>query len=239
MTLAIIQARMGSTRLPGKVLRPLAGKPMLQHVIERVNRAKLVDETLVATSDQPADREIEEFCASVECPCFRGDENDVLDRYYQSATQRGADVVVRITSDCPLIDPDVIDQVVAAREQHEADYASNIAPTRTFPRGLDTEVFRFDVLERCWREAPAGPNREHVTSYIYGHPERFRVSGVTNDSDASAHRWTVDTPEDYALLERIYAHFGNNRFGWGDVLSLLAEHPEWSELNAHVEQKVH
>lgn len=237
-TVAIIQARLGSTRLPGKVLLPLAGQPMLAHVIERTRRAARVDEVLVATTTNPGDEPLVEFCREFGCALFRGDEQDVLDRYLQAARAHAATNVVRITSDCPLIDPAVIDAVLAALAESDADYASNIAPSRTYPRGLDTEAFPFATLERCWREASEPANREHVTAHIYRHPELFRLTCITHDRDESAHRWTVDTAEDYALAERIYAHFGHNRFGWEEAIAVVEAHPEWRELNAHVLQKV-
>ena len=181
-TVAIIQARMGSTRLPGKVLLDLAGEPMLARVVHRVQRAASLQEVIVATTVQPADDAITQLCAGRGWPCARGSQDDVLDRYYQAATASQADVVVRITSDCPLIEPDVIDQVVGAllAGQPEVDYASNVQPPRTFPRGLDVEVIRFDALERAWREDVDPAWREHVTPYLYRHPERFRIHGVFN-----------------------------------------------------------
>lgn len=236
-TVAIIQARLGSTRLPGKVLLPLAGRPMLAQVIERVGRASSVDEVLVATTTNPGDAPLVELCRELGYASFRGDEHDVLDRYFQAARTRAATTVVRVTSDCPLIDPAVIDAVLATLAESGADYASNIAPQRTYPRGLDTEAFSFATLERCWREASAPASREHVTAHIYQHPDRFRLASVTHERDESAHRWTVDTADDYALVKRIYAHFGHNRFAWQDVLAVVEAHPEWRALNAHVLQK--
>lgn len=238
-TVAIIQARLGSTRLPGKVLLPLAGRPMLEHVIERVRRAARVDEVLVATTTIAEDTEIVALCQQFDCASFRGDEHDVLDRYFRAAQASGASTIVRITSDCPLIDPSIIDAVLTALAESGSDYASNIAPPRTFPRGLDTEAFTFAALERCWSEASEPASREHVTAHIHRHPEHFRLECVTHPVDYSAHRWTVDTPEDYALAERIYAHFGDNRFSWEEALAAVEAHPEWSALNAHVRQKVH
>ncbi|MEA3210635.1 MAG: spore coat polysaccharide biosynthesis protein SpsF [Chthoniobacter sp.] len=238
-TIAIVQARMGSTRLPGKVLLPLAGVPMLRHVIERVRRATRVDHVLVATTTEAADEAIATFCAEWGCACFRGSEHDLLDRYYQAARTVPSEVVVRITSDCPLVDPGLIDRVLAEREEFAADYASNTYPVRTYPRGLCTEAFRFAALERAWGEAPDSSSREHVTPYIYRNPDRFHIHNVTNEEDCSAHRWTVDTVEDYALVERIYGHFGHNRFDWKEALALLAANPAWSELNAQVGQKAH
>lgn len=238
-TVAIIQARLGSTRLPGKVLLPLAGRPMLAHVIERVRRASRVDEVLVATTTNPGDAPLVAFCREAGCAVFRGDEQDVLDRYFQAARTHEATTVVRITSDCPLIDPAIIDAVLGTLAATGADYASNIAPTRTFPRGLDTEAFPFATLERCWHEASEPASREHVTAHIYRNSDRFRLASVTHERDESAHRWTVDTPEDYELVGRIYAFFGHNRFGWEEALAVLAAHPDWAETNAHIVQKAH
>ncbi len=237
-TVAIIQARMGSTRLPGKVLRPLAGQPMLARVVERVGRSRRVDETVIATTVATADQALEDLCRERGWFCDRGSEDDVLDRYCQSARRHRADRVVRITSDCPLIDPGLIDEVVAVLVREKADYASNTLEPRTFPRGLDVEVFPFAALERAWREDQNPAWREHVTPFLYRHPERFRLARVANDEDLSRHRWTVDTAEDYELVRRVYDHFGDSAFGWQDVLRLLEDHPDWLRINQGVNQKV-
>lgn len=236
---AIIQARLGSSRLPGKVLLNLAGEPMLTRVIHRLRRAQRLDEVIVATTTEPRDDALATFCADQGIACSRGSENDVLDRYVQAARAAKADVVVRITSDCPLIDPQLVDEVVAhfLTREPAADYVSNVAPIRTFPRGLDTEVIRLEALERAHREATDSASREHVTAYIYRHPEAFRLEGYHGAEDHSAHRWTVDTPEDFALVEKIYAHFGHDAFSWKEALQLIEQNPEWSRLNAHIEQK--
>lgn len=238
-TVAIIQARMGSSRLPGKVLRLVDGQPMLCYVVRRAARAQRVDELVVATTTGPADEPIAAFCRTEGLPCFRGSETDVLDRYYRAARQQGADAIVRITGDCPLIDPEVIDRVVEAFQQHQPkiDYAANIIPRRTYPRGLDTEVFRFDALKRAWREARDPESREHVTAYLYRNPDRFRLLGVLNENDLSAKRWTVDTEDDLRLVCAIVAHFGHDRFSWHEVLDAYQQHPEWLEINKHVVQK--
>jgi len=237
---AIIQARMGSTRLPGKVLMDLAGEPMLARVVERTGRAETLDEVVIATTVEPADADIVELCAARGWPCFRGSQDDVLDRYYRAAVERQADVVVRITSDCPLIDSGVVDRVVGEflRNQPNVDYASNTLDPRTFPRGLDTEIMGFDALERAWHNANDPPSREHVTPYIHGHPEQFRLVAVRNDVDYSHMRWCVDTPEDRDLVLQIYEHFGHDRFSWQEVPAVLQEHPQWMELNRNVGQKV-
>lgn len=237
---AIIQARMGSTRLPGKVLLDLAGEPTLARVVNRTLRAQTLDEVVVATTVQPADDAIARLCAERGWRCFRGSENDVLDRYYHAAIAHQADIVVRITSDCPLIKPEIVDRVVHEflGSQPEIDYACNTLPHRTFPKGLDTEVMRFDVLEQAWAKDDNPAWREHVTPYMRRNPHLFRVHGIMNDADFSHMRWTVDTPEDLAFVRRIYGHFRHDRFSWQEVLAVLEQHPQWLEINRHVKQKV-
>lgn len=237
---AIIQARMGSTRLPGKVLLDLAGEPMLARVVHRTWRARTLDEVVVATTDRPADDAIAQLCLERGWPCFRGSEADVLDRYYQAAVAHRADIVVRITADCPLIEPEIVDRVVQEflDRQPEVDYGCNILPRRTFPRGLDTEVVRSDVLERVWRAEFDPAWCEHVTLYIRRNPDLFRIHGIVNDVDYSHMRWTTDTPEDLTFVRQIYAHFGHDLFSWREVLAVLEQNPEWLEINRHVQQKV-
>ncbi len=235
MILAIIQARMGSSRLPGKVLLDLAGRPVLWRGLERVRQAGRIDQVLVATTDQPGDEPIRRFCAERGVRCFAGSEQDVLDRYYQAARFAGAtdeDGIVRITADCPLIDPEVVDRVIEAYLSSGADYVSNVQPP-TFPDGLDVEAFRFSALRRAWQEAKLVSEREHVTPYLRNQPEKFSAHNVTHSVDLSAHRWTLDEPADYALLQRIVTELDLRRpdFHLADVLQVLAEHPEWRELN--------
>jgi spore coat polysaccharide biosynthesis protein SpsF len=234
-TIAIIQVRMTSTRLPGKVLCDLAGAPVLERVVDRCQRATSLDQIVIATSNLPADDTIVSLCNQHEWYSFRGSQDDVLDRYYHTAQHYHADVIVRITSDCPLIEPEIIDLVVQTFQANSCDYASN---TRNYPRGLNVEVFSFDALARAWNEDKNFAWREHVTPYIYRHPEIFTLQAVVNDVDYSHMRWTVDTPEDLAFVRRIYEHFGNNIFSWHDVLHLLEQHPEWLDINRHVQQKV-
>jgi spore coat polysaccharide biosynthesis protein SpsF len=236
---AVIQARMGSTRLPGKVLLPLAGEPMLSRTVKRATRATSLCSLVVATTDQPADNAIVELCQAEGWICCRGSEEDVLDRYYRAAVQFGAEAVVRLTSDCPLTDPEVVDQVVHSflARQPEVDYASNFVPERTYPRGLDVQVIRFDALERAWREDTNPVWRADVTYYIDLNPDRFCIHNVVNEVDYSEMRWTVDTADDMAFACRIYDHFGHDRFSWREVVEALGAHPEWHEINRHVEQK--
>ncbi len=237
-TVAIIQARMGSTRLPGKVLLDLLGEPLLVRAVERARRAETLDAVMVATTVEPGDDAIVALCRDRGWPYFRGSENDVLDRYYRAAREQDAGVVVRITSDCPLIEPTVIDRIVRdLAEAPQVDYAANILPPRTFPRGLDTEAMRFAALERAWREDENPAWREHVTPYIYRHPELFHLHHVASPIDYAHMRWTVDTPEDLAFVRRVYEHFGHDRFSWQEVLAVLEERPEWQEINRDVQQK--
>ncbi len=236
-TVVIIQARLGSTRLPGKVLLDLAGEPMLARVVNRVRRARRVDEVVIATTTETRDDELERICTQRGWPCYRGSEQDVLDRYYQASKAHGADVIVRITSDCPLIEPTLIDAIIERRELEQADFTSNTIH-RTYPRGLDTEVFPFAVLETAWCEDRNPAWREHVTPFITNHPERFSNVQVTNGDDHSNLRWTVDTPEDFALVQNIFTHFQGDEFTREDVLAVLAVHPEWVKINAGIEQKV-
>jgi spore coat polysaccharide biosynthesis protein SpsF len=235
---AIIQARMGSTRLPSKVLEDLAGEPMLARVVDRTRRAKTLDTTAVATTRQPADDAIVRLCEERGWPFFRGSEEDVLDRYYQAALASKADVVVRITSDCPLIEPEIVDRVVNEFLSHypEVEYVSNNLQ-RTFPRGLDVEIMSFDALEKAWQEDCNPTWREHVTPYLRRHPKKFRTRNVANDIDYSHMRWTVDTIEDLTFVRKIYSYFQNDTFTWREVLHLLEAHPEWLEINRHVQQK--
>jgi spore coat polysaccharide biosynthesis protein SpsF len=236
-TVAIIQARMGSTRLPGKVMLPLLDEPMLTRVVRRAARATRLDLVVVATTTDAADDEIVALGAREGWPVERGSQMDLLDRYVQAARAHDADVVVRITSDCPLIDPAVLDDTVAAFDAAGCDYASNTLEPRTFPRGLDVEVVTRDALERAWREDRDPAWREHATPYVYRHPEAFRLLRVPGPSDHTRHRWSVDTPEDYELVRRIYESIGHDEFGWLEALALAEAHPEWSDLNRGVVQK--
>jgi spore coat polysaccharide biosynthesis protein SpsF len=234
---AIIQARMGSTRLPGKVLMDLEGATVLARVLARAKRAVTINQVVVATSDLPADDVIIGECKRLAATVFRGDENDVLDRYYRAAQFSKADVVVRITADCPLLDPEVTDHTVSEFLDQRPDYASN-ALIRTYPRGLDTEVFTITALERAWREASERYQRAHVTPYIYQNPEQFRVLAVKGEQDYSGFRWTLDTPQDLEFLRAVYARFpGRDDFGWLDVRNLLEREPHLLELNRNVAQK--
>ena len=233
----IIQARMGSTRLPGKVMKDLGGATVLAQVINRLRRATLVGEVVVATTHDAADDVIVEECDRLSVAFFRGEQKDVLDRYYRAAHAFGAEAVVRITSDCPLIEPETTDRTISTFLDRRPDYASN-AIQRTYPRGLDTEVMTSDALARTWREAREPYQRSHVTAYIYENPEKFDIVSVSGEADYSRHRWTLDTPEDLKFIRAVYERFGNDpNVYWRDVLALLECEPQLLELNCRVRQK--
>ncbi len=238
---AIVQARMGSTRLPGKALRELCGQPMVGHVVSRVRRLERVDRVAVAIPDGPSDDPLADYLATLSgVGVTRGPEDDVLARYVAAAAEAEADAVVRITADCPLLCPSVSQRVVDAflERTGECDYASN-GLRRTYPRGLDTEIFSVAALDTANREAREAADREHVTPYIWQRPDRFRLHSVEDAGDRSHLRWTVDTPEDLALVTRIYEALWPRQpeFDYAEILECVAAHPEWLELNRHVRQK--
>jgi glutamate-1-semialdehyde aminotransferase/spore coat polysaccharide biosynthesis protein SpsF (cytidylyltransferase family) len=232
-TVAIVQARMGATRFPGKVLAAIAGRPMLGHVVERVRRAKLVDRVAVATSENSLDDAVAAFCATEEIDCFRGSERDVLDRYYRAAREFAADIVVRITADCPLIDPELIDAVIQTRIKEGCDYATNTLGA-SYPDGLDVEVFSFAALEQTWRAAMLQADREHVTSYIVN-SGAFRIADVPSGTAALGQlRWTVDHPQDLDFVRAVYARLqslNGSGFGYREVLRLLDGDPSLALIN--------
>ncbi|TLZ68373.1 MAG: acylneuraminate cytidylyltransferase [Methanobacteriota archaeon] len=236
-TVAIIQARMGSTRLPGKVLQPIGDKTMLAHVVTRARKASAFNALVVATTTEKADDAIVRECDRLDVPSFRGNPEDVLDRYHAAARQHRADEVVRITSDCPLLDPEVVDGVVGALHEDHADYASNTVE-RTFPLGLDAEALTSQALRTAWEQAKKPYERAHVTPYIWQHPDRFRIRQLKAEANFSDHRWTVDTREDLAFVRAVYARLHDpERFGWRDVLELVRADPSLEDLNRHVRPK--
>lgn len=237
----IIQARMGSSRLPGKVMKDLCGRPMLEWVVKRGQRAKQIDQVMVATTVDPGDDAIAKWCEENSVQCYRGSVFDVLDRYYQAAKLVEADIVVRVTADCPLIDPDVLDRTIELFKKEDADFAANRLPPpwhRTFPIGLDVEVVSFKMLERAWKEAEAPFEREHVMPWFYDTEGRCKVSILDNDPDYGMHRWTVDTPDDYELLKKIFGHLSDPmNASWLDVLHLIATHPDYEKINESTHAK--
>ncbi len=239
MIAVIIQARMGSTRLPGKILKKILGKTMIEHMIERVKRSKSIDKIILATTLNKEDAGLSVIAKRQKIDFYRGSEKDVLDRYYQAAKKFKADVVVRVTGDCPLIDSAVVDRVVNfyKKNMDKFDYVDNVLPP-TFPDGMDVEVFSFSALERAWREAKLPSEREHVDPYIIYHPEIFRLGSVRYKKDISNLRLTVDNPEDLTLVRDIFKFLykKNKRFSLEDILVLEKEHPEMFRVNRHLER---
>jgi spore coat polysaccharide biosynthesis protein SpsF len=235
----IIQARLGSTRLPGKVLKEVLGRPLLTYLLERMARAITIGRVVVATTTLPEDDPIVELCQQLGVAIYRGSSDDVLSRYAEAAELYGGDPIVRVTSDCPLLDPAVVDRVVRAYMNiPPCDYCSNTL-IATYPRGMDVEVFGRQALSRAAAEAVNAPEREHVTLYLYRHPEMFTLRNVAYGRDVSSNRWTVDTAEDFelvrTLLEALYPT--NPHFTLEQLLQLIDSHPEWAQMNAHIQQK--
>jgi spore coat polysaccharide biosynthesis protein SpsF len=230
---AIIQARRGSSRLPDKIMKNILAKPMLYRVLERVQHSKLVSRIYLATTDCPEDAKLADIASSFGIKIFFGNENDVLDRYYQAAKKFKVKNIVRITADCPLIDPKVIDYVANTFLEGKYEYASNVHPP-TFPDGLDTEIFTFEALEKAWMDARLKSEREHVTPYIWKNPDLFRIQNVLNkDGDTSHLRWTVDVREDLVFVRKVYRHIysSNHLFDYSDIINLINTHPELSTIN--------
>ncbi len=253
---AIIQGRMSSSRLPGKILADIAGQPMLQRVFIRTSRADSVNETIFATTTDSTDDPVAEYCGFSGIPFTRGSLYDVLDRYYQAAKGAKADIVVRITADCPVIDPVLIDEVVNTLLDGEYDFVCNRLPPpwhRTYPIGLDVEACTFKVLAKAWKEAKEPQHREHAMPYFYegvklsrqsrtletGISSRgFKVVLLHHTTDFGDYRWTVDTSEDLEFMRQVYSRFdGRDDFSWKDVLDLVHNEPQLMEINAGVKHK--
>lgn len=235
---AIIQARMSSTRLPHKVLKDLHGKTVLNRVVDRVSDCDLFDKVVVATTDLDIDNAIVNECKKIGVAYTRGSSDNVLSRYYEAAEKFNAENVVRVTSDCPVISTQVLGKIVAEYLDKQPDYLSNTIQ-RTFPRGLDAEIFSFKTLEVAYKNATKDYEKEHVTPYIYQNPDKFNILHFKDSVDNSQHRWTLDTKEDWELIQKIYAYLydDNNKFEYNDILNLYKEYPELIEINRHVEQK--
>ena len=235
--LAIVQARVSSSRLPGKVLLPILGRPMLSHQIERLRRCRRIDRLLVATSDEESDLLIAELCAAESIPCYRGSLDDVLDRFYRAAERFRPDYVVRMTGDCPLADPQLVDRVIGYCIQGGYDFVSN-AIEPSFPDGLDAAVFRFAALEEAWRNARLPSEREHVTPYMRHHTERYKIGSYRESPDRSHMRWTVDEAADFAFVSRVFEllYPAKHDFSSEDVYRLLADEPELQGLNRGIER---
>ncbi len=233
--LAILQARCSSSRLPGKVLKPILGEPMLARHIERLRRSSQLSPLVVATSSEASDDALADLCQRLDVRCHRGSLNDVLDRFYHAAEAFQPEHLIRLTGDCPLADPQVIDATIEFHLAGGYDYTSN-AIEASFPDGLDVEVFRFSCLADAWREATLTSEREHVTSFIYRRPERYRIGHFKQAEDLSWLRWTVDQPADFAMVQAVYEALypANPQFTTADVLRFLAGHPDIARLNADI-----
>ena len=239
-TVAIVQARMTSSRLPGKILRPVVGKPLLELLIERLKRAQRLDDVVIATTANATDDEVEALTKRIGVGCFRGSEDDVLDRVLRAAHAHQVDVIVEITGDCPLIDFEVIDKLLEVYQANDYDYVANVLK-RTFPRGLDTQVFATSVLEEVARLTDDPTDHEHVSLYIYEHPERFKLHNV--ESGLPEEFWdlrlTVDTQADFELIRRIYEQLYPTKpaFTIRDIVDLFQHQPELRAINQHIKQK--
>ncbi len=235
---AIIQARMTSTRLPGKVLMDIEGKSMLWHVVNRLKFSKKLDDIILAISNTKESDVLEEFAKKNNIKYFRGSEQNVLLRYYETAKKFKCDVIMRITADCPLIDPKIVDLVIEKHLNSGADYTSNILQ-RTFPRGLDAEIFNLDTLKKSHNEAKENYQREHVTPYIYEHPRLFKINHIKNEKDLSHMRWTVDEKEDLDFVRQIYKRlFKKGKiFSMEEIVALLKKEPRLLEINKGIKRK--
>ena len=238
--MCIIQTRIGSSRLPGKVLMNIGNKTAVENVVERIKRVSLIDEVIIATTTEDRDNAVEEEAKRLGVNYYRGSEDDVLSRYYHAAKKYDGDVVVRITSDCPLIDSEVSGRIIEffLKNRDKYDYVSNTLE-RTYPRGLDTEVFTFKALEKAFNEAESKRDREHVTPYIWDNPKLFRIYQYKEQADTSELRWTLDTAEDLELIRKVYDYLKErgNEFTMEEVLELYKKHPELRYINEAVEQK--
>jgi len=238
-TVIIVQARMTSTRLPGKVLKEVLGKSLLEYQLERLKRVKLADDIIIATTENATDLPIVALCKKLNVNYFRGSEHDVLARYYHAAKGYEAGIVIRITADCPVIDPQIVDNIIRFYIDNRNVYDYVSTGDDSYPRGMNTEVFSFKVLEEAFVYAVKEYEREHVTPYMYQHPEKYKVGILPYKEDESQHRWTVDTPEDFALIKKMIENLYplKKDFDLEDCLDLVNRYPEWSQINEHVKQK--
>lgn len=237
---AIIQARMGSTRLSGKVMKKIQGKTVLEHVIERVSQSETIDEIIIATTIDKRDDIIVNEVLKLGVKLYRGSEEDVLSRYYYAANEYSVDVIIRITSDCPLVDPYIMDQLVRSYISNDYDIVTNAGSDpsqRTYPRGLDVEVFSLESLEEAFHQANKQYQREHVTPYIYEFNEKILY--YKDEINYSRYRWTIDTKEDFELITAIYDRLykGKHDFYFKDIINLFSIEPYLYNINAHIEQK--
>ena len=238
--LIIVQARMTSTRLPGKVMKIVCGKPLLEHLINRLKRVKCADQIVIATTVNETEDIIVELCKKLDISYYRGSEEDVLGRYYEAAVEYGGDVIIRITSDCPVIDPDVVSYLIDfyMRNLKKYDYVTNTLK-RTYPRGMDAEIVSFKALKEAHFNAYDPLDREHVTPFIRNRPTQYHLHNIKYSSDLSRYRLTVDTSEDMELIRRIFEslYYQNPLFSLNDMLDQMERTPEWETINTHVEIK--
>src|SRR4030042_2267264 len=246
---ALFQTRMGSSRLPGKVMMPIGGKPVLWHVVERVKRAKLINQVVVATSTNPEDKKIVDFCEINNIEVFKGSENDVLDRYFKCAKKYHAKFIVRITADCPLIDPQLIDKLIRKFFKGRYDYigiaiGGGVVTSKIcrFPQGLDAEIFTFNALRKAWKETADPVDREHVSVYIWRNDKKFKLGQpLSAEKDYSKFRLTLDWLEDLKLIRKIYGKLYKKKeyFNYKDIISLLGKHPSLVAINSKYLGKTH
>ena len=235
---AIIQARCGSTRFPGKVFADIDGKPLLWHVVNRLRYASMIDDIIIATTTNPKDRAIEEWCEKEGVKCFRGSEEDVLDRYYSASAAFPSDIIVRVTADDPFKEPAVIDRVIRKLIDEKLDLVTNNFPP-SFPEGLDCEAFTSEVLDTMENSTDDAFEREHVTQYVYHNPDKFRIGNVASDVNLSSYRWTIDNEEDYEMVKAVYAGRKPGAGGillMDEILGILEENPEIARINSGVKR---
>lgn len=235
MICAIIQARMGSTRLPGKILKKVNGMTLLEYQVHRIKKAQLLNRIIIATTNLNRDNKIEKLCAKRKIECFRGSQNNVLDRYYQCAKMVKADIIVRLTADCPLVDPEIIDKTIKLFLQKKPDYCSNTIPPESsrYPDGSDVEVFSMKALRKAWKEVKNVSDEEHVTFYLWKNNRKFTTIQLKNTSDWSPYRFTIDYPEDFAVVKFIIEELiSRNSFGHlPEIIDILRDNPQIKNLN--------
>ncbi|MFC1546674.1 cytidylyltransferase domain-containing protein [bacterium] len=235
--IAVIQARLGSSRLPGKVMLKFCEKPVLQHVVNRVSTVEMLDKVIVATTKEKEDIKIKEWCDKNNVSVYQGSSNDVLDRYYKTACLFNAENIIRITADCPVIDPKVLEKIIKMHISNKADYTANTL-TNTYPDGQDVEILSFSALKKAWEQAKLTSEREHVTPYIRKHADIFNIISVTNDINLGSKRWTLDNKEDYDFLNLLYDNLykKNKFFGMHDILQFLEQNLEIEKINQHIKR---
>ena len=239
MIIAIIQARMGSTRFPQKMMKSIFGKPLIELYVNRVKPSKLIDQIVIATTTKPEDNVFEKIATKAEIELFRGSENDLLDRYYMCAKHYGTPTgVVRLTSDDVFVDHEVIDHAIAVYQAEQVDFVTNhFEPT--YPEGLDVEIYRFDTLEKAWRNATLLSEREHVFPFIQNHPEQFKIINFKQKKNYSHLRWTIDYECDYDMAKLVYNHLYEKKpiFLQKDIIEIIRQYPEIAKVNSHIKRK--